>query len=190
LIPWRHHTFYLKILHPHNNDVHSKIRVAMSQGARFFLYIVSLVMLPVFGDPSPSFALEVEMPTCAMIQYEMDKGSSLKQGILSIITANQKQEKTLLNATMKTMLRDAIKECHLEPNLVLQAGYQGGVPIAIIFTAADEAGVSPETVEKAFGQAGADPSQIRKEKPESLRSVKPPISILRDKRAPIGSGVR
>ena len=160
----------------------------MIKGASFFLYIMSLVMLLVIWDPIPSVALEVEMPVCDMIQHEMGQGVSLTQGIFNIVTSNKNQEKTLFEATMKTLVRDAIKECQRDPILVFQAGFQAGIPISIIFTAAGEAGIRSETVERAIERVGADPSQIKKERPDFGGSGKPPISILRDKRVPIGSG--
>ncbi len=154
----------------------------------FFPCLMSLVLLCFWGGVGPASALEVEMPTCEMIQNEIGKGFSLPKGIFNLVGANQSQEDALYESTMKTIIRDAIKECDHEPEDVIFGAYRGEVPIEIIFTAAQEAGVKQKKVERIIKGLGANPEEIEKRKPKNGLSS-PPISILRGRKAPIGSGL-
>jgi hypothetical protein len=163
----------------------------MIRGRFTRLRLISLVTLWVILNPALSRALEVEMPTCEMIKSEMAQGRSLEQAIINIVNSNAKEEKPLFEATMMTLIRDAIRVCHHNGTRVVQAAYKGGVPISILFEAVVRAGGDRETVQQAILQAGADPSEVKRAKAKAplAGSGKPPLSIFREGSAPIGSGL-
>ncbi len=90
---------------------------------------------------------------------------------------------------MKTLVRDAIDICNYNAIGVIQAAYQGGVPISILFEAANEAGEDRETVNQAIIEAGATQSEVKDAEADFNASPKPPISIFQDRFPPIGSGL-
>ena len=153
------------------------------------LWLLYLVMLWVILDPGLSSALEVEMPTCEIIKSEMAQGRSLEQAIINIVTSNAQEEKALFEATMMTLIRDAIRVCHHNGSKVVQAAYKGGVPISTLVAAAVAAGGDRETVQRAILQGGADPLEIKRAEAAFDASSKPPLSIFREGSAPIGSGL-
>jgi len=154
-----------------------------------FLSVFLFVLLGIIGGPGLSQALEVEMPTCEMIAFEMSQGIPLNPAILKIVSTNHDQEKSLFEATMRTLVRDAIDICNYNAIVVIQAGYQGGVPISILFEAANEAGEDRETVNKAIIEAGAKHSEIKDAEGDFNASSKSPISIFQDRSPSIGSGL-
>ena len=155
----------------------------------FFLSVLLCVLLGVIGKPGLSQALEVEMPTCEIIAFEMSKGMPLHQAILKIVSTNRNQEKSLFEATMRTLVRDAIDICNYNGKRVIQAAYQGGVPISILFEAANEAGEDRETINQAIIEAGAMRSEVRDAEVNFNTPSEPPISIFQNRSPPIGSGL-
>jgi len=124
-----------------------------------------------------------------MIAFDMSKGIPLHQAILKIVSTNRDQEKSLFEATMKTLIRDAIDICNYNGKRVIQAAYQGGVPISILFEAANEAGEDRETVNQAIIEAGAKRSEVRDAEANFNASSEPPISIFQERAPAIGSGL-